>query len=237
MKRVQSLITVLAMFLFVIAILITSVQFVVYGDSEYRFYQEKYEKYHVTDSLNMELEDVMQVTDYMMDYLIGKEDTLSIVTNVDGAKRDFFNEQDRLHMADVKDLFLGGLRVRTVTLMLAVVLFVAVAAQKHRKKEELPGFLLRMYTIALGVFLGLIVLLGIAFAIDFNACFTVFHKIFFTNDLWLFDPETDYMIRMLPEGFFADMAIRIGGVFVGMLLAVWVMLALIRRIYKNIYLY
>ena len=38
---------------------------------------------------------------------------------------------------------------------------------------------------------------------------------FFTNDLWLFDPETDYMIRMLPEGFFYDMVMRIGACFVG----------------------
>ena len=42
----------------------------------------------------------------------------------------------------------------------------------------------------------------------------VFHEIFFTNDLWLFDPAEDYMIRMLPEGFFYDMALRIGGIFI-----------------------
>ena len=40
----------------------------------------------------------------------------------EGEKKDFFNEQDRLHMADVKNLFLGGLKVRTACLMLALVL-------------------------------------------------------------------------------------------------------------------
>ena len=40
----------------------------------------------------------------------------------------------------------------------------------------------------------------------------------------LFDPSVDYMIRMLPEGFFSDMVLRIGAVFVGMLLFVWMIL-------------
>ena len=29
-----------------------------------------------------------------------------------------------------------------------------------------------------------------------------FHKLFFNNDLWLLDYETDLMIRILPEEFF-----------------------------------
>lgn len=49
----------------------------------------------------------MEVTDHMMAYLIGEEEELSIVTRVDGQGQDFFNEQDRLHMADVKNLFPG----------------------------------------------------------------------------------------------------------------------------------
>lgn len=50
---------------------------------------------------------------------------------------------------------------------------------------------------------------------DFDAVFTKFHEIFFSNDLWIFDPAVDYMIRMLPEGLFFDMVIRIGILFIG----------------------
>ena len=49
--------------------------------------------------------------------------------------------------------------------------------------------------------------------VDFNAVFVMFHHLFFDNDLWIFDPAEDYMIRMLPEGLFADMAARIGVIF------------------------
>ena len=164
----------------------------------------------------------MEVTEHMMDYLIGKEEKLSIVTDVDGREQDFFNEQDRFHMADVKNLFLGGLKLRTVFLMLAIVLLMLAGVKAGRKRISRQFF--EAYSIALGVFLGLLLFLGVAFAIDFTACFTVFHEIFFTNDLWLFDPSVDYMIRMIPEGFFSDMVLRIGAVFVGMLIFVWMIL-------------
>ena len=57
------------------------------------------------------------------------------------------------------------------------------------------------------------VVLGGLFASDFDKYFRIFHEIFFDNDQWMFDPATDYMIRMLPEGFFFDFVIRIGWMF------------------------
>lgn len=222
MKKSHSIAAVLAMFLLIAGLLITSFQIAIYGDSKYRFYQKEYEKYKVTESLNMTIEDVMDVTDYMMDYLIGKEAELSIMTNVDGKEQDFFNEQDRLHMEDVKNLFLGGLKIRTIVWIGAAVLLIVLAI----KKAALGNLLWKAYSVALGVFFAALTFLGVAFAIDFTACFTVFHEIFFTNDLWMFDPASDYMIRMLPEGFFSDMVMRIVIIFVGLLLAVWAALFL-----------
>lgn len=229
MKRWQNVFAVCSMFLLVIGILITSVQIAVYGDPGYRFYQKEYEKYKVTEALDMTIEDVMDVTDYMMDYLIGKEDNLSVLTNVDGREQDFFNEQDRLHMEDVKHLFLGGLKIRNIVWTGAVMILLILVL----KKAELKKLLFRAYSVALCVFLGLLAVLGTAFFIDFTACFTIFHKIFFTNELWLFDPATDYMIRMLPEGFFLDMAVRIAAVFAGLLFAVWGLLFLWKFLWKR----
>ena len=220
MTKLKTILAVLAMFFMIIAALLTSFQIAIYGDPQYGFYESLYEKYHVTEELHMELSDVMEVTDYMMAYLIGEEDELSIVTDVDGREQDFFNEQDRLHMADVKNLFLGGLKVRTVLLILAALIVIVLSVWKAEVRELLT----RAYSWALGVFAAAIVFLGIGFAIDFTACFRVFHEIFFTNDLWMFDPAEDYMIRMLPEGFFSDMVIRIGLIFLGFLLGIWILL-------------
>lgn len=219
-RKLQLALSTAAMLLLIIAVLLTSFQIAVYGDPEYGFYKDLYEKYQVTGELNMELEDVMTVTDYMMAYLIGEEEELSIVTDVDGRKQDFFNEQDRLHMADVRNLFLGGLKLRTVLLILAAVAVLALFFMK----ADMRKILSKAYSWALAVFLAALAALGIGFAVDFTACFRIFHEIFFTNDLWMFDPAEDYMIRMLPEGFFFDMVIRIVLIFLGFLLAVRVLL-------------
>ncbi len=46
-------------------------------------------------------------------------------------------------------------------------------------------------------------------AVDFSSAFTFFHETLFTNDLWLLNPETDLLLRLLPEQFFADIAATI----------------------------
>ena len=203
----------IAMLLVIFALLITGFQLAVYGDSHYGFYKKEYEKYRVTDDLNMKIDNVMVVTEHMMAYLIGKEEKLSIVTDVDGEHQDFFNEQDRLHMADVRNLFLGGLKLRNYAVIFATILMIVLMAKKADFRRLVP----QGYLQALFVYLILAAILGVAMSIDFTSCFTLFHKLFFTNNLWIFDPETDYMIRMLPEGFFSDMVIRVGVIFIVLL--------------------
>ena len=160
------------------------------------------------------MEDVMYVTHEMMDYLRGNGDTLSVTTTVEGKEQDFFNEQDRFHMAEVRDLFIGGLNIRIGACVIGVlcVLFLVLT------RADLKKVISRGYQIALAAAGAAVLLLGVACMIDFNAVFVQFNHIFFDNDLWIFDPAEDYMIRMLPEGLFFDMVIRIGGIFVGFLL-------------------
>lgn len=210
MQKVWSrTLAILAMMLFIFVLLITSFEVAIYGDKNYRFYQKEYEKYDVLKDLDMEMKDVMKVTSYMMDYLRGREKELSIETEVEGVKQDFFNEQDRLHMADVRNLFLKGLFFRNIAAALSVFLLLLLVLKKIKLKEVLPrafGFSFLTIAIIAGI-------IGSLFYSDFNKYFTIFHKLFFTNNLWIFDYETDYMIRMLPEGFFNDFLGRIGGTF------------------------
>lgn len=212
-ETTASLAAALAMLLLIFAMLLTSFQLAIYGDPDYKFYEKEYQKYHVTDALDMELEDVMKVTDHMMDYLIGREDELSIVTEVDGRTQDFFNEQDRFHMGEVRNLFLGGLKIRNICVLAAFLIIVGLVVMKTDWRRLLPKAFFRavIFLVIAGS------LLAAAFTLDFTRCFTIFHEIFFDNDLWMFNPAEDYMIRMLPEGFFSDMVIRIGATFIGMM--------------------
>lgn len=213
MKQTQKISAVIMMFLLIGVLLLTSFQVAIYGDSQYRFYEREYKKYQVADSLNMTMDNIMDVTDQMMAYLIGNKAELSVITDVDGETQDFFNEQDRFHMGEVKNLFLGGLKIRNIMLVAVLLILILLAARKADMIKLLP----RAYFVTLGITGVITIVLGGLFASDFDKYFRIFHEIFFDNDQWMFDPATDYMIRMLPEGLFYDFVFRIGGFFVGSL--------------------
>ena len=94
MKKRDYGLAVFAMMCVILAALIFSFWLAIYGDSDYQFYKKEYQKYRVTESLDMEIEDVMDVTDHMMAYLIGKEEILSVITSVEGEEEynNIFNK-------------------------------------------------------------------------------------------------------------------------------------------------
>ena len=205
-KWLHKILAILPSISLIVILLISSFEIGAYGD--WNFYEKEYEKYKVADELYMEMPDIMKVTKFMMSYLRGNEKKLSIETEVEGNIQDFFNEKDRLHMADVQGLFLGGLAIR---------------------KRLIP----QMYQRVLAVFLALTAVAGFLFSRDFNKYFVIFHHIFFNNNLWILDPAEDYMIRMLPEGFFYDMVMRIGSIFAVFLIVSFVCSIVQKKINKR----
>lgn len=211
----------------IVILLITSFEVATYSD--WSFYQKEYEKYEVAEDLTMEMPDIMETTKYMMSYLRGNEEELRFITTIDGEEMDFFNEQDRFHMGEVRELFLGGLLLRRI----AIVIVLAAILGFFRMKSSWRAFLPRIYGRTLGILAVGIGVLGVLIAQNFSEVFVVFHHIFFDNDLWLFDPTTDYMIRMLPEGFFFDIVLRIGSIFIGALAVSLLVCVLISKTYKR----
>ncbi|HCR81854.1 MAG TPA: TIGR01906 family membrane protein [Lachnospiraceae bacterium] len=195
---------VILSFAVIVILLISSFEAAMYID--FSFYEKEYKKYNVLPELDMKMEDVMYVTHEMMDYLRGDRKDLEVITTVEGRKQDFFNEQDKLHMKDVQGLFIGGLHLRLGGVVVLIFCLLLLMFTRGDWKYIIPG----AFQITLGVTGAAVAVLGFLLSRDFTAAFIRFHEIFFTNDLWLFDPAEDYMIRMLPEGLFSDFAVRIG---------------------------
>lgn len=215
-----------AVFSVLIILLISGFEIGIYSD--FGWYEKEYEKYKVTEDLEMEIEDVMGVTEEMMAYLRGNREDLVVWTTVDGEEREFFNEREKAHMVDVKHLFFSGLKLRFGAVIVLLLSLGGLIFTKGNCRRILP----KSFLIGTGVFFGLAGCLGVMVASDFNKYFFLFHEIFFNNDLWLLDPATDLMIRMLPEEFFADMLIRIGSIFVGMLAVLFVISAIVLCLQK-----
>lgn len=226
MKVLHHLFGIVASIAMILILLISSFEIAAYSD--YNWYEKEYEKYEVLAELEMEMPDVMEVTKEMMKYLRGDREDLVVYTTVDGVEREFFNDREKAHMVDVLNLFLGGLLLRKVGVVLMVISVFVLIVTKGNWKSILP----KSFLIGTGSFVGITAIAGVAFMTDFNKYFVMFHHIFFDNDLWLLDPRTDLMIRMLPEGFFMDMVMRIGVIF---LLMMGILLVIsVAMVYKNL---
>lgn len=204
MKLIRTMLGTVFSVSLIIALMFTSIQFVAYWLPGY--FDREFEKYGVYEAVKTEPDEMRRVADEMMDYLIGDRDSMSDITaTVDGVPNTkFFNERECAHMADVRVLFLGGVNLRKKCLILcAIILGVLLLLSGVKKtKDALASGMIA----GTGVFVAAIAALAVMLAQDFNKYFTIFHKIFFNNDLWLFDPRTSRLINMLPEGFFMDTA-------------------------------
>lgn len=193
----------------IIVLLISSAEAALYWSPEY--FEKEYDKYDVTASVNMEMDDLLYVTDVMMDYLRDDREDLQVVTTVDGEQRPFFSQRELAHMIDVKNLFLGGLALRRACLLIAV----AAAGLLYFLKGKLSSILPRAMCVGAGLFFSGVCLLAVVVSTNFTKYFTIFHEIFFDNDLWLLNPNVDLLINIVPEPFFVDTAARIATIFGG----------------------
>ena len=127
-----------------------------------------------------------------------------------GTGQLLWSESGRSHFADVQKLFWLDFAVLGATLLLSVVLLLLWRRGRVRFYPFLgrsPGFWAGLLAILLVLGVG-----GLA-ALDFDRAFTVFHNLFFPGKTnWIFDPATDQIILVMPQAFFRNCALLIGGV-------------------------
>ena len=115
-----------------------------------------------------------------------------------------FSEKEMAHMADCFRLFALLRKVVSRLIPWAILLTVCGAyLLQDRRRARLCAWLSPLTVL---IPLGLFAAYAMA---NFDAAFTLFHKLLFRNDLWLLDPATDLLIRVCPEAMFMHMGIRI----------------------------
>lgn len=103
------------------------------------------------------------------------------------------------HFVEVKDIFVRLNYLMYISLAIGGIGVINYLIKKNMKVFKWTSIFLLILPIVL----------TIPFSLNFDATFTVFHKIFFRNDYWLFDPNTDPIITVLPQSFFMHAAILI----------------------------
>ncbi|QNM93693.1 TIGR01906 family membrane protein [Mycoplasma sp. Pen4] len=109
------------------------------------------------------------------------------------------------HFVDVRNLF--SLAFILFFVSIAVLTIAIGFSIKYKLKISIIN--IGFYSMLLLMFV--LIIIAILASQDFNAAFTKFHEIFFRGkDNWLFSPNKDEIIKMLPQEFFRNCAIWIG---------------------------
>lgn len=166
------------------------------------------------EATGLPMEHYPAMAEMITDYLSGREKTFQFsFTDAEGIARQCFQLHEQQHMADVKSLFDLCRGVLLASVLGVVALGAGTYALRDQRRYTARGFL----GGSLGLLLALLVLAiwGLA---DFNGLFVLFHRLSFANDLWLLDPSTDLLIRLMPLNFFIHYAALLGGTWLGSLL-------------------
>ncbi len=181
--------------------LFTSINFVTY---DIKYYEKQFEKFGIPEEVGISESDLLIATQNLLDYIKDARKDLNFTAIIKGEEVEFFSYSDKLHMIDVKNIFKVINTARNYTIILLILIVFLILYNREIKVKISKCFLFSSISGTLPF-----VILVLLMNINFNKYFTIFHKIFFRNDLWLLDPVTDRLINIFPEEFFSNTAMRI----------------------------
>lgn len=170
-----------------------------------KVYLKLFEKYEVNYQSGLSFVQLDKFAKNTTLYLRGSTNNFNIKIDETKDGEYVFNNREVLHMKDVKSIFDRIRYTNYISLFLVAFVILAVRIKGDVRKKFFK------FQIAFTGFF--IVLLYLLIKVDFSKYFIKFHELFFSNDLWLLNPDTDLLIRILPSGFFLDMAVIIIGLF------------------------
>lgn len=143
-------------------------------------------------------------------YLDGKTATVQVKNPDSDEMENAFSEKENAHLSDVRGIvnvlkiirWVGG---GLVIGLLALLYFKHKAQPAQFLQDAVRGFALSALFLLL-----IATVLTIWGAVNFDGLFVTFHKLIFTNDLWLLNPNTDLLLALMPLNFFIWYAGEIG---------------------------
>jgi len=175
--------TLKTVFIFLLILLVLFTNFKLYS-LNFNYYQKEFTKLNVYNNIPEADKHALNLINYM-----NNKEELS----------NFFNEQEKLHLQDVKYLIDLAFIIFYLVLILTLI-FLMYFIYKKKYLIILDSLIISGLIIFLLQFVFLVT--------NFSSNFVLFHEILFTNDLWLFNPG-DNIVNLFPEEFFYDISLKI----------------------------
>jgi integral membrane protein (TIGR01906 family) len=140
-------------------------------------------------------------------YFNSSDPAVRIRVEVDGQDEQLFSPREVRHLEDVKDLLAVTFFAQELALgyvliyVVGVFVWSAEGSLRSLATQALAGCVIAVAVLAV---------VGILAASGFESSWEGFHEVFFTNDLWQLDPDTDRLIQMFPEEFWFRAVLFVG---------------------------
>ena len=189
-------------FCFVVTLLITSIDYNCFNKD---YYVREFARINNAEVIKTSEAELLDFCFVVLDYIQDNRDDMVAYATIDNEYREVFNEREKLHMLDVKELYLNAIAVRNTAFVLMLVSIAAYLLTARRKVLPLANAYQRTLYVIISLFAAILFYA----LIDFHNFWFNFHYLFFDNDLWLLDPRTSIMINMVPQQFFNDLVLKI----------------------------
>ena len=180
-----------------VSVTFTVIEVTAYNDV---FYLKQFEKTGVIKDTGLDLQQLSIVVDEIQSLFRMQRDDFFVSVVVDGEYVSIFGEQENFHMIEVRDLFRFFSLVRYICLAALLVIFIICFFVSR-------PFSRRLIRYASAGVLSVLALIFAAAYFSFDTVFTIFHKLLFNNDLWMF-PYDSMLIRILTSEFFVAFGVR-----------------------------
>ena len=181
-KRI-SLIVILPFIVFLVAIELSA------------FNSNFYHREFLTHNVYEDVRNADELHLKVMDFIEGKSSSLP----------DDFNEREKQHLRDVRSLAANAKHILLFLVVLSVFLLVLILKSEENKKSAIGKimFYCGLFTILTAIILVFLLILS------FGPAFDSFHRLFFRQGTYMFDPSTELIVNLYPEQLFMDLGILI----------------------------
>ncbi|HBG0063157.1 TPA: TIGR01906 family membrane protein, partial [Clostridioides difficile] len=141
---------------------------------------------NISELSGLSKDDIKLNYDYLIDYNLNK--------NVSEFKLPTLKSspQGKIHFEEVRNIFQNINKLAKLLLVVSLVGIILSVKNKNIK-------ILKTTSITLII---MPLLLTVPILLNFEKSFIIFHKLLFRNDYWIFNPDLDPVINILPEEFF-----------------------------------
>ncbi|MBI4202976.1 MAG: TIGR01906 family membrane protein [Chloroflexi bacterium] len=188
------------------------------------FYEWEFQRQGVEKTTGLTLEQLSEAGQQIRDYFNSHQEPLDVTLVIASETIYLFSEREVIHMADVKQLVQRVYRIQEGAFLL---LFLWITLGFFVQGNEFISRTRSLFLQASAFTMVTIAAVGLLAAIAFQPLFTLFHRLSFSNDFWILDPRTSYLLQMFPFQFWLEATILIGAATIAEALAVAILLTVL----------